>query len=249
LNVGGEVKSDIPILWSDAALLVVNKPAGLPTLPDGYHPDSPCLVRTLESSCGRLWVVHRLDRYTSGVLVLARSPEAHRALNIQFDRRQIVKVYHALVVGAPSWAERTVSLRLRADGDRKHRTVVDARRGKPAVTRLRVLERLGRYTLLEARPETGRTHQIRAHLAAVGLPIVADALYGDGAPVVLPEQRGRAGGSPPAEPLLARLGLHAWSLTLQHPWTQETLRFAAPYPEDMAAALSHLRSQGPEKWA
>lgn len=231
---------EIPILWSDTALLVVNKPAGLPTLPDGYHPDAPCLVRALEASFGRLWVVHRLDRYTSGVLALARSREAHRALNMQFDRRQVVKVYHALVVGAPTWEKRTVRLLLRADGDRKHRTVVDARGGKPAVTRLRVLERLGRYTLLEAVPETGRTHQIRAHLAAIRLPIAADALYGDGAPIFPPE-------GPPTSPILARLGLHAWSLEFQHPLTDEPCRFEAPYPEDMAATLDRLRGRPLER--
>jgi RluA family pseudouridine synthase len=216
---------DVPVLWVDEAILVVNKPARLPTLPDGYNAAAPYLVGVLQRDFGRLWVVHRLDRDTSGVLLLARTREAHRALNIQFEQRQTSKVYHALVAGTPEWSEETVSLPLRADGDRKHRTVVDVERGKPSVTRFRVLERLAAFTLVEAMPETGRTHQIRAHLAAAGLPVAADALYGDGAPVFS----------------LERLGLHAWSLAITHPLTEERQQYTAPYPEDIVAALCHLR--------
>ncbi|MBM4457882.1 MAG: RluA family pseudouridine synthase [Chloroflexi bacterium] len=229
------------ILWQDADLLAVNKPAGLPTLPDGYQPDAPCLVAALQAAFGRVWVVHRLDKETSGVIVLARTAEAHRALNAQFRDRETVKTYHALVVGDPPWIERTVKLPLRSDGDRRHRTVVDARKGKPTVTHLRVLERFTVYSLLEASPETGRTHQIRAHLAALGFPLVGDLLYAskDGA------LRGAAGAGL-RQPLiesapLQRLGLHAWSLTITHPVTGDAMRFESPYPEDFAAAVERLR--------
>ena len=138
------------------------------------------------------------------------------------------KAYHALIVGEPPWEEYTVKFPLRADGDRKHRTVVDHGKGKPAVTHLRVLERCGAFALIEARPETGRTHQIRAHLAALRLPLLGDPLYGgaaatDGAPI-------------------DRTALHAYSLIIRHPITIEQVRFQAPYPTDFDRALRALRS-------
>jgi len=215
------------ILWVDPALLVINKPVGLRTLPDGYDLTLPHVRQLLEPAYGRLWMVHRLDKDTSGVLLLARSAETHRLLNTQFERRQLVKLYHVLVSGEPVWDEKTVQLPLRPNGDRRHRTVVDSRHGKPAITRLRLLERFPQAALLEARPETGRTHQIRAHLAAIGLPILADALYG--------------GAALPPGLSLDTLALHAWALEIAHPLTNQPMRFEAPYPPSFQAALSLLR--------
>jgi RluA family pseudouridine synthase len=203
----------LSVIFCDEALLVVDKPAGLHSLPDGYDPSLPHVRGLLEPEYGRLWMVHRLDRETSGVLVLARSAEAHRALNTQFEQHLVRKVYHARVVGLPQWQETTVRLPLRPNAGHRHRTIVDAQRGKPAVTHLRVLERFEAGALVEASPETGRTHQIRAHLAALGHPIVGDALYGGGV-------------SP------AGLFLHARSLQVTHPLSGDRLQFTAEYPPE-----------------
>lgn len=230
------------ILYADDTLLVIDKPAGLLALPDGYDPDAPHIASVLSPEFGDLWIVHRLDRETSGVLALARTPGAHQALNEQFESRETSKVYHALVRGAPDWTDYTVRLPLRPDGDRQHRTVVDRRQGKPSVTHLRVLERFGKYALVEARPETGRTHQIRVHLAAQGFPVVADPLYGDGKGIYLSELK-TTYKKQPGRPLLGRLGLHAFSLTLAHPVSGQLLRFEAPYPKDFTAALNQLRKE------
>jgi tRNA pseudouridine32 synthase/23S rRNA pseudouridine746 synthase len=223
--------SPVPILYIDDVLLAIDKPAGLLSLPDGYHPEAPHVCSLLEPHFGRVWIVHRLDRDTSGVLLLARSAEAHRALNTQFDQRQVKKIYHALVNGSPDWKAKTVDLPLRIDVGHKHRTAIDSVRGKPAVTHLRVLERFAGCTLIEAMPETGRTHQIRAHLAALGHPLAADELYGNNP----------TGDAPPVMP---RLGLHARRLTLEHPVMHSTQHFDAPYPEDFTKALELLRQRG-----
>ena len=231
------------ILWSDDSLLVVDKPAGLPTLPDGYDPEAPYLKGVLLPDFGPLWIVHRLDRHTSGVMVLARSPQAHRALNTQFQEHQVSKVYHALVAGEPDWTENDIDLPLRTNGDRRHRTVVDPQRGKPSLTRLRVLERFAQLTLIEAIPQTGRTHQVRAHLSVLGLPIVCDALYGAGGGIYLSQVKPRPRiVAEPEIPLIKRLALHARSLAFLHPKTLEALRFEAPYPGDFVAILQALRA-------
>jgi len=219
-------------LYLDEALLVVNKPAGLPTLVDGFHPDAPYLVGLMGQAHGRIWVVHRLDKDTSGVIVFARTAQAHRDLNTQFEQRRASKVYHALVIGQPDWDEKCVDLPLRPDGDRRHRTIIDEHAGKPAITQLRVLEGFGAYTLVEAIPLTGRTHQIRAHLAACGHPLVADRLYRR--TIDVPEST--AGPEP-----IKRLGLHARSLSLFHPINGQVQHFEAPYPQDFSDALEQLR--------
>ncbi len=232
------------VLHCDELLLAVNKPAGLPTLPDGYRGDAPSLIALLQQVFGRLWVVHRLDKETSGVLLFARTAEAHRTLNAQFAAHQTAKIYHALVVGRPTWDEHTIDLPLRPDGDRRHRTVVDVARGKPSVTRCRVLMRFAAYSLVEARPLTGRPHQIRAHLAAEGLPIVGDLLYAG--------QGGRLQGEAGAvlrrlltdDAPLARLGLHARALTIVHPASSAPLTLEAPCPADFNVALARLAAPG-----
>lgn len=127
---------EIPVIWRDESLLVINKPAGLLTIPDAPH-----LKILLAPKYGPLWIVHRLDRYTSGVILLARSASAHRQLNTQFQERRVTKLYHALVLGNPNWDHFTVDLPLKVNAGRRHRTVVDHRAGKSSVTKLKVLER------------------------------------------------------------------------------------------------------------
>lgn len=211
------------VLWSDDHLLLINKPPGLLSLPDGYDPSLPHLKSVLEPAFGRLWIAHRLDRETSGIIVLGRSRHAHRQLNAQFEGRKVEKTYHALVVGTPSWDEEQVEYPLRPDGDRRHRTILDLDQGKPSQTNFQVLQRFEDHSLVEAIPTTGRTHQIRAHLSAIGFPLVGDLLYGDK--------------HHPAHGLLDRVGLHALSLAFDHPHSRERVRFEAPYPSDFRSAI------------
>lgn len=211
------------ILHQDDAILVIDKPAGIPVLPDGWDQAAPYLVKLLESDFGRLWVVHRLDKITSGVMVFARTAEAHRALSMQFERHEAQKIYHAICNGVPAWDEHTARHRLRTNVGHSHRTVVDNGRGVPAETHFKLLKRYNEYGLLECTPTTGRTHQIRVHAYALGHPLLGDVLY-----------------SAPETGLIPCPALHAFALTLTHPLTNERLTFTAAYPPDFAAALKHL---------
>lgn len=214
------------ILLEDAAILVVNKPAGLLTIRDGYDPTLPFLAGWLLEQFGRVWTVHRLDKDTSGVIIFARNAEAHRALNLQFDQRGVAKTYHALVRGIPSWKEHLAAHPLRVNGDRRHRTVIDPSHGKPAETQFRVLETFPAASLIESQPHTGYTHQIRAHLAFIGFPLLGDILYG---------------GSNASTPVINRAALHARRISFTHPVTAERLTVAAPYAPDFQDALVSLR--------
>jgi RluA family pseudouridine synthase len=230
------------VLWQDDHILLVNKPAGWYSLPDGYHQESNHLAAVLMPTYGQLWIVHRLDHDTSGIMVLARNQQSHRELCQQFEHRQVIKVYHALVSNIPDWEERVVEVPLRIDGDRQHRTTVDYHKGKFARTNVRVMEQIGSYALIEARPETGRTHQIRVHLKEIDCPIIADRLYGDGKPLYLSSfKRGyRVNPTKPERPLLDRLALHAFSLRFRHPFNNGDMYFEAPYPKDFTVALRQL---------
>lgn len=231
------MENNLPILWEDASLVAVNKPAGLRTIPDGYDRTLPYLGGLLEARYGKVWTVHRLDKDTSGVILFARSAEAHRALNEQFEQRKTHKEYHTIVVGEPEWNEITISLPLRVDGDRKHRTVIDHQSGKPAETDARVLQNLPGLTLLAALPHSGYTHQIRAHLAAIGLPLLADPLYKS----LKPETEAMRSAREMARRLpIQRTALHAYQITFQHPVSGETLVISAPYPADFASTIETL---------
>ena len=225
------------IIYKDEHILVINKPAGLSVLPEGWEPDAPYLVKSLEEEYEKIWVVHRLDKFTSGVLVFALNSEAHRALNIQFEKHEVEKVYRAITVGAPPWKERITKFPLRVNVGHKHRTMVDNKKGVRAETKFKVLNWNSSITdelyladdakgmaLVEARPMTGRTHQIRVHAYALGYPLLGDTLY-----------------SSPETDIIARPALHAYSLSFNHPVSNERVSFTAPYPTDFKKALERLK--------
>ena len=231
-------------IYCDDSIVVLNKASGILTAADRYDLDAPRLDKIASENYGRLFAVHRIDKDTSGAIVYARTPEAQRALSMAFEKRQVDKTYHALVHGRPLWEEKHLDLKLLPDGDQRHRTVPGTRNGKDAVTDFTLLGVCGPYSWIEARPRTGRTHQIRAHLKELGLGIVCDPLYsGNQKPVLLSEIKRKWNGDPNTErPLLSRLALHAYRLTVSHPKTGERITFTAPYSKDMDATRKQLKS-------
>ncbi len=226
------------VLYLDSDLLAVDKPAGRLVIP-GRGTGETSLREDLESIHGKLWVVHRLDRGTSGVLVFARNARAHRTLNLSFDRGEPRKRYVAIVRGTPP-AERRIEIAIApARRGRMRPARHGDPRGKASATLVRLLEAFagavwagGPLALVEALPETGRTHQIRVHLAWAGFPLAMDPDYGDAAPL-----RG-----PRGEVLLERTPLHASRLELRHPTSGDELVVESPVPADMSAALDALRA-------
>ncbi|MBK9517373.1 MAG: RluA family pseudouridine synthase [Anaeromyxobacter sp.] len=223
------------VLHLDAALLAVDKPAGRLVIP-GRDAGEPSLRADLEAAHGPLWVVHRLDRGTSGVLLFARSAAAHRALNLAFERGEPEKTYLALVAGLPPEDARVALALAPARRGRMRPARPDEPGAKEAATRFRVLAafpaRVGRpaAALVEATPETGRTHQIRVHLRSLGHPLLLDPDYGEPGPVL-----GEGGAV-----VLARTPLHAARLVLAHP-DGGRLALEAPLPADLEVALAWLR--------
>lgn len=223
--------------------MVVDKPAGLLSVPG--RTDEPCIADLL---CGRDGIpvdepfrsVHRLDRDASGVIVFARTLRAQRRLTEQFAARRVEKVYWALVQG-----------RLAGDGQVDLALVVDRHRsrarvsaeGKPSTTVYRVIEHVAGLTLVECKPLTGRLHQIRVHLAALGHPLAIDPLYGSAKPIFLSRLKPtyRAHADREERPLIDRLTLHALRISFDHPATGEQVTFEAPPPKDLRATLNQLR--------
>lgn len=227
-------------------LVVINKPAGLLVIPDRFHPEWPCLSRMLEARYGKIWVVHRLDRDTSGVIVFARSEAAHRHLSAAFQERKVEKTYLGLVTGRPPQTEGRIDTPIMEHPGKGGQMRVGSR-GKPAVTTYEVLQSFGLYSLLRLQIHTGRTHQIRVHLQSIGHPIAMDPLYGQGEPFYLSRvKRGYRMGRFQEEekPLMSRMALHASALALTDEKGQRRL-FEAPLPKDFQAVLHQLRKLPP----
>jgi 23S rRNA pseudouridine1911/1915/1917 synthase len=256
VSAGSEVRLDVPqplaldlapapdiplrIVYEDDDLLIVDKPAGLVVHPSAGHHDGDTLVNALLARAGgaeyggiagvaRPGIVHRLDRDTSGLLMVAKHDAAQRSLMAQLKARRVRKTYLALVAGNVAAAVGRIEAPIGRDP--KHRTrMAVVPDGRPSTTGYRVRERFDGWTLLELDLVTGRTHQIRVHLDGIGHPIAGDPVYGTGT-----SRRGPAG--------LGRLFLHAWRLELAAPGDGHLIRATAPLPDDLEGVLDALRRE------
>ena len=225
------VAEEIPlrIAWEDEHLLVVDKPAGIVVHPAPGHASGTLVHGLLGRAAGgeepeRPGIVHRLDRDTSGLLVVARSEEAYARLRDLVRRRELERRYKALVRGRPrSWRGR-IEAPIGRDRTDPTRRSLETDSPREAVTHFEVERLLERHALLDVRLETGRTHQIRVHLAAIGLPVMGDPVYGA------------------VDPALKRQFLHAWRLAFPHPISGEPVEAESPLPDDLQSALERFAS-------
>ena len=238
--------TNFTLLYEDEHILVVNKPPGLLTIPDRTG-GKESLLGLLERRFGKVFVVHRLDRETSGVLCFARSVDAHRNLSMQFERHTSDKFYLALVDGVLHHEEGEIDKPVGEHPTIPGKMTV-THSGKPSLTFYRVAERFRRFTLAEVLIKTGRTHQIRVHFQSIGYPLAVDALYGRRPALYLSEIKGKAYKSgkysEEERPLMDRTSLHAARLRIDHPVTGERMEFKADLPKDFAAVLNQLRKWG-----
>lgn len=251
---------DIPIdvVYEDEHLIVVNKPRGLVVHPAAGHLRGT-LVNALLAHCDHLsgiggvcrpGIVHRLDRDTSGVMVVAKSDLAHQSLSAQIKARTAQRRYLALVHGDVPVEEGTIETRIGRDPENRKKMAVLLEGGREAATHYRVLERFGDFTLVECALRTGRTHQIRVHLAHLGYPVAGDPVYGPRRPHRFRRELARAMAVESEEPYpeavaaLAGQALHAYRLAFRHPTSGETMEFLAPLPADMERAVAELRERG-----
>jgi 23S rRNA pseudouridine955/2504/2580 synthase/23S rRNA pseudouridine1911/1915/1917 synthase len=240
----------IEILYQDDQVLVINKPSGLDSTRGQFVNEETVLDR-LERQFSdlpeSLRLVHRLDRDTSGVMVLAKTVEAQRKLCPQWETRTVEKTYLAIVHGVVHEPQGTIDIPLKKTSSAKRPVLPDPAKGKAATTEYIVLDQFRQYALVQAHPITGRMHQVRVHFASQGTPLLVDRLYGSEAPLMLSQfKRGyrHSGRKAEEKPLIARAALHAYTLAFTHPTTGERLTFKVEPPRDFAAAVKQLGKYG-----
>jgi RluA family pseudouridine synthase len=235
----------VPVVFEDESLIAFNKPSGLLVAPDRWDKTIENLMDMVHQQESPDWFnVHRIDRATSGLVLCAKTKRVLDAVCAQFETRAVEKTYLALVRGCPPESRGVIDQPL-APSPQQPNLMRVSPSGKPAETAYEVVERWHRLSLLHLRPHTGRTHQLRVHCAWMKCPIVADNVYGSERGLFLSDfKRKYKEGQGPERPLMGRLALHAWKLTLVHPVSGLPLTLEAPPTKDFGATLNQLRRHG-----
>jgi len=234
------MKNRYEIIYEDDDCVVINKPAGLLSIPDREGKEIS-LKKKLQEKYGQIYIVHRLDRDTSGMIIFAKNESAHKFLSLQFEQRETKKIYRGLVIGSPAEKKGSIDSKI-AEHPAKNGSMIVHSKGKESLTDYEVLEDFKMFAWLEFRIHTGRTHQIRVHMKDIGHPIVCDELYGDGKPLLISSIKRNYKLSKDQEqeqPILGRLALHAYSLEIKLT-DGELKEFTAPLPKDLRASLQQL---------
>lgn len=224
------------IILEDDDLIFINKPAGISSL-DERNSDATSVIRLAKNYCPNAQLCHRLDKETSGVMIIAKNNETYKEINLLFENRTVKKEYHAILNG--TWYAQNVEINLPLAQTKSGLAKVDFKEGKPSVTIVNTIQNFRHFTLLSCLPLTGRLHQIRIHLAAQNYPIVNDIKY-NGKPVFLSELKKNYSASKfkDEEPIIKRFALHAFSISFNT--AKKQYHVEAPYPKDFAVLLKHL---------
>ena len=239
--------SGFDIIHSDDHLVIVNKEPDVLTIPDRFDPFKLNVAGALKAKLGDIFIVHRLDRETSGILVFAKHADAHRKLNTQFQSREADKFYLALCSGRPYPTEGLIDKPIGPDPRGGNRMRIDPHGGKPSATAYEVVETYRDHSLVRLQLFTGRTHQVRVHMAAIGHPLSVDQTYGGAEAVYLSKIKSKGfnlKGEEQERPLLNRVSLHAYQLQFEHPATGETVSYTADPPKDFRSTVRQL-----QKWS
>jgi len=236
------MKKDLDIIFEDEDLIAVNKPAGMLSVPDRMQSEES-LKDILNKKAGKIFVVHRLDKDTSGVIVFAKNETSHKSLSVQFENRDTTKYYSGLVQGSLIKPVGIIDLPI-IEHPVKKGMMITAKKGKDSVTEYEVLEDFKSFSFVKFNLLTGRTHQIRVHMKHLGHPLACDPLYGNGNPVYLSgiKKKFKLSKQEEEKPIMNRLALHSHELKI-HSLNGELLTFEAPLPKDMKALMQQLRKQ------
>lgn len=232
------------IIFEDDDIIIVNKPPFYLTIPDRFAPEKKNLYGWLTEKFGKIFIVHRLDKETSGILMFAKNGTAHRTMSMRFEDRKVTKIYQTLLDGVVHLDEGTIEKPIAMHKNGKRMLI--NRRGKMSITDYKVLKRYKNFTLVDAHIRTGRMHQIRIHFESIGYPLAVDAIYGRREGFLLSEikrKKYKSGKDHEERPLISRVILHARKLEFKHPTTNETMTFEAELPKDFRAVVNQL-----DKW-
>ena len=235
-------KNLLDIVFENDQFLAVNKPAGLLTIPDRHDEHIPSLYQLLQKKYEKIFIVHRLDRETSGLLLFAKDEVTHKYLNQVFELRKVEKFYLGLVTGSPGNASGIMEYPISEHPTIKGMMVID-RKGKPSQTEYQVIEDYGIYSLVKFQLHSGRTHQIRVHSKQLGHPLACDEVYGNGKPILLSsfKKKFKLSASEEEErPMLNRIALHSYELIFKGPDGKD-YDIKADLPKDMQALLNQLK--------
>jgi 23S rRNA pseudouridine955/2504/2580 synthase/23S rRNA pseudouridine1911/1915/1917 synthase len=249
---------DEKIIYEDEDFIAVNKPTGMLVIPDRFDKTKENLFDDLNKKYGKVFIVHRLDKDTSGIVIFAKNAEAHRDLSMKWEAGQVSKTYYAIVTGRLSEKIGTINMGISPLKKKKGVMTIDIKNGKRSVTNYKVMEEYKDFSFLEVKPNTGRTHQIRVHLAAIGHPLAVDPLYNrkeaigrgikrsmETAPLI-PKSEYKKGRNFIAEkivPPIARLPLHAGKISFFHFRKNKEIEIETKLPDDIKTAIDILGLQ------
>lgn len=236
--MAGRIKLKDIIIYEDDSVLAINKPAHLSSLHERFDSDQDSIIEIVKSYNENYSLCHRIDRETSGVLLISKNPESYRHIAMQFEKRTIDKVYHAIVSASVDLDKLVVDLPLYTDS--KRRTQVSKQKGKPSMTEISTFKQYKHFTILSCKPHTGRLHQIRVHAASQNLPLVCDELYGGKIPYLNEiKKKVNLGKDEEKKAIMKRVALHAYSIRFNSLSNGDT-EITAPYPDDFAVMVKLL---------